>query len=160
MSGWTMCYTVFMHPPFYASGFLYSLKTHQILLLQSTEENDSSPFWSMLGGESKDGEEAPLTFQRIISKLLNINLKEKHIYPVYDYFHNARNKVNYVFYAEVGKAKVFTTSKRGTLSWVSFRETLKLPFTTQTKQDLVVGERVINAKWRDNEAKRLEQSHV
>lgn len=109
----------------------------------------------MLGGEGKDGEEAQVTFQRIISKLLNINLKVKHIYPVYDYFHNARNKINYVFYAEVGKAKVFNASKRGTLSWVSFRETLKLPFTTQTKQDIVVGERVINAKWRDNEAKKL-----
>lgn len=142
-----------MHPPFYASGFLYSPKTHQILLLQPTQENDTSSFWSLLGGESKGGEEAQVTFQRVISKLLNVNLKVKHIYPVYDYFHNARNKVNYVFYAEVGKAKAFSASKRGLLSWVSFRETLKLPFTSQTKQDIVVGERVINAKWRDNEAK-------
>lgn len=150
-----------MHNSFYASGFLYSLKTHQILLLQSIQKNDpdsigddGSSFWSMLGGESKDGEEAPLTFQRIISKLLNINLKVKHIYPVYDYFHNVRNKINYVFYAEVGEAKLFNASKRGILSWVSFRETLKLPFTTQTKQDIVVGERVINAKWREDEAKK------
>lgn len=149
-----------MHSTFYASGFLYSLKTHQILLLQSRQKNDVSSFWSLLGGESKNGEEAQITFQRIISKLLNINLKVKHIYPVYDYFHNTRNKINYVFYAEVGKAKVFNASKTGILSWVSFRETLKLPFTTQTKQDIVVGERVINAKWREDEAKRLPQSHA
>ncbi len=150
-----MCYTISMHPPFYASGFLYSLKTHRILLLQSTDQNDVSSFWSMLGGESKDGEEAQVTFQRIISNMLNINLKAKHIHPVYDYFHHTRNKVNYVFYAEVGKAKVFNASKKGTLSWVSFRETLKLPFTSQTKQDIVVGERVINAKWRDDETKKV-----
>lgn len=107
----------------------------------------------MLGGESKEGEEAQITFQRIIYKLLDINLKLKHIYPVYDYFHNTRNKVSYVFYAEVGKTKIFNAS-RGNLSWFTFHETLKLPFTAQTKQDIVVGERVINAKWRDDEAKK------
>lgn len=143
-----------MQTSYYTSGFLYSPKTHRILLLQSTQENDVSSFWSLLGGESKDGEEAQVTFQRIISKMLNINLKAKHIYPIYDYFHNARNKINYVFYAEVGNQKAFNASKKGTLSWVSFRETMKLPFTSQTKQDLVVGERVINAKWRDDNAGR------
>lgn len=152
-----MCYTVLVQTSFYVSGFLYSLKTHQILLLQSTKENDISSFYSLLGGESKEGEEAQVTFQRIISKLLNINLKVKHIYPVYDYFHNARNKINYVFYAEVGSTKSFNNFKNGSLSWVSFRETLKLPFTTQAKQDVVVGERVINAKWRDDEAKKASQ---
>ena len=108
----------------------------------------------MLGGESKDGEEAQVAFQRIISKLLKINLKKGDIYPVYDYFHNTRNKVNYVFYAEVGRTKNFNAAKEGVFSWVSFRETLKLPFTTQTKQDIVVGERVINAKWRADEANK------
>ena len=110
--------------------------------------------WSTMGGESINGEEAQIAFQRIVNKLLNINLKPKDIYPVYDYFHNTRNKVSYVFYAEVGKTRIFNASKRGTLSWFTFHETLKLPFTSQTKQDIVVGERVINAKWRDDEAKK------
>lgn len=122
-------------------------------MLQSGQKNDVSPFWSTLGGEGKEGEETQVTFQRIISKLLHINLKVKDIYPVYDYFHNTRNKVNYVFYAEVEKTKMFNAS-RGNLSWFSFHETLKLSFTTQTKQDIVVGERVINAKWREDEAKK------
>ncbi|MDP3973245.1 MAG: NUDIX domain-containing protein [Candidatus Daviesbacteria bacterium] len=143
-----------MQNSFYASGFLYSLKKHRILLLQSPQKNNLVSSWSMMGGEGKDGEEAEVTFQRIISKLLNLDLKKKHIYPVYDYFHNTRNKINHVFYAEVGNTKTFNSSKKGIFSWVSFRETLKLPFTSQTKQDIVVGERVINAKWRDDEAKK------
>lgn len=109
----------------------------------------------MLGGESKEGEEASAAFARVISKLLGINLKTKSIHPIYDYFHNTRNKTNYVFYAEVAKLK-FPTLKKDTLSWFTFHETSKLSFTSQTKQDIVVGERVINAKWRDDEAKREE----
>ena len=138
-----------MQTSFYASGFLYSLKTHQILLLKTPQKDDIASLWSTLGGEGSEGEEAIATFQRIIQKLLNISLKKKDIYPVYDYFHSTRNKISYVFYAEVGKTKIFNASKKGILSWFSFHETLKLPFTTQTKQDLVVGERVINAMWRD-----------
>lgn len=140
-----------MQTPFYASGFLYSLKTQQILLLQPP---DLTSFWSTLGGESKDGEETQVAFQRIIYKLLNFDLKNKHIYPVYDYFHNIRNKMNYVFYAEVGKPKIISTPK-SIFSWFTFHETLKLPFNAQTKQDLVVSERVINLKYRENEAKKV-----
>lgn len=143
-----------MHKSFYASGFLYSLKTHQILLLSSKTKDDTSSVWSTPGGESKEGEQALVAFQRIISKILNINLQKKHIYPIYDYFHETLNKVNYVFYGEVGKTRIFNASKKGIPSWVSFSETLKLSFTVRTKQDLVVGERVINAKWRDDEASR------
>ncbi|OGE37037.1 hypothetical protein A3B45_04110 [Candidatus Daviesbacteria bacterium RIFCSPLOWO2_01_FULL_39_12] len=143
-----------MQNSFYASGFLYSLKTHQILLLQPRQKNGIPPIWSMPGGEGKEGEEAYLAFQRVIYKIFNLNLNAKHIYPVYDYFHATRNKVNYVFYAEVGSTKTFNTPRGDLLSWFSFSETSKLPFNPQTKQDLVVGERVINAKWRDDEAKK------
>lgn len=104
----------------------------------------------MLGGESEGEEEAQVAFQRIVNKLLKLNLKSKNIYPIYDYFSNTRNKFNFVFYAEVGSTKSFNTLKKSSLSWFKFSETLKLPFTAQTKQDIVVGERVINAKWRED----------
>lgn len=137
-----------MQTSFYASGFLYSIKTHQILLIQSEKT------WSTLGGESNEGEEAQAAFQRIINKLLDLNLKAKNIYPVYDYFHDERDKFNYVFYAEVKNAREFNRLKENTFSWVAFNETSKLPFTAHSKQDVIVGERVINAKWRDDEAKK------
>lgn len=136
-----MCYTKCMHSSFYASGFLYSLKTHQILLLQS------SASWSMLGGEGYEGEEASETFIRIVKRVLRLRLKDKDIYPIYDYPDEALGKTNYVFYAEVDKVPL-NLPKKSNLSWVTFPETLKLLFSGQTKQDVIVGERVINLKMR------------
>lgn len=139
-----------MQTSFYASGFLYNLKTHQILLLQSKQNDDLQPCWSMLGGDSKDGEDAQIAFARIVSKQLDIAIKPKNIYPIYDYFHNTYNKTHYVFYAEVKSIKRISDLKKGILSWFTFGEIQKLPFTRQTKQDIIVGQRVIDAKWRDD----------
>ena len=152
-----MCYTVPMHKSFYASGFLYSLKTHQILLLQSEQKDGIVSLWSTLGGESKEGEEAQVTFQRIINELLNLDLKYKDIYPIYDYFHKTIDKVNYVFYAEVKNPPIFNSIRKNTLSWVTFKEISKLLFSGQTKQDVIVGERVINLKNRLDQNLQLGQ---
>lgn len=117
------------------------------------QQKDSTDFlWSTLGGDREKGEEAQAAFQRIINELLNLNIKAKNIYPVYDYFHDAWNKDNYVFYAQVKSPREFRNLKEGTFSWVSFDEISKLLFTPHSKQDVIVGERVINAKWRENEA--------
>lgn len=150
-----MCYTTSMHKSFYASGFLYSLKTHQILLLQYPKKDNVASLWSTLGGESKEGEEAQTTFQRIVLETLNVNLKMKHIYPIYDYFHDTRNKVNYVFYGEVKSPQFFNSFKENAYFWVAFNETLKLLFSDHTKQDVIVGERVINLKWRKDQKLQL-----
>jgi len=148
-----VCYTASVQTSFYTSGFLYNSKTHRILLLQSKPDADVATFWSTLGGDGTGEEDAQLTFQKIINKQLKINLKPKDIYPIYDYFHNTKNKPNFVFYAQIKDNKIFDKSKKNNLSWFSFSETLKLLITSQTKQDILVGERVINAKWRDNQAK-------
>jgi len=150
-----MCYTALVQPPFYASGFLYSLKTHQILLLKSQQKDSTDFLWSTLGGESSEGEEAQIAFQRIINELLDLNLKTKNIYPVYDYFYDTEDKINYVFYGEVKSSRDFSRLKEGTFSWVAFNETSKLPFDAHSKQDVLIGERVINAKLREDEAKKL-----
>lgn len=149
-----MCYTAQVQIPFYASGFLYNLKTQQILLLQSPKTDEADSCWSMLGGEGREGEDAQSTFQRIIHELLDVNLKMKNIYPIYDYFHETLDKINYVFYAEVGRALNFNAFKESALSWVTFEQTIKLLFSTRTKQDLVVGERVIRLKERVVEASK------
>ncbi len=146
-----MCYTTPMHKSFYASGFLYSIKTHKILLLQSEQKDDIISLWSTIGGEGKEGEEAQVAFQRIVHELLNVDLKIKHIYPIYDYFHEKLDKVNYVFYAEVKNPRVFNSLKENAFSWVAFSETLKLLFSAHSKQDVIVGERVINLKWRKDQ---------
>ncbi len=135
-----------MQKNFYASGFLYNLKTRQILLLKPAQQDDSLTKWSMFGGEGQEGEDAPMAFGRIVKELLDLELKTKQICPVYDYFHEAMDKFNYVFYAEVKKP--LDETKLNNLSWVTFQETLKLVFSSHTKQDVIVGERVIRLKER------------
>ncbi len=81
-----------MHKTFYASGFIYSLKTHQILLLKFQKKDSTDFQWSTLGGESKGEEESQDAFQRIIKELLGLELKTKNIYPVYDYFNEEKGK--------------------------------------------------------------------
>ncbi len=151
-----MWYTAAVQPPFYASGFLYSQKTHQILLLKPQQTDSTDILWSTLGGESSEGEEAAAAFQRIVNELLDLNLKTKDIYPVYDYFHDGREKTNYVFYGEVKSPKAFNSLKEDACSWVAFHDVSKLSFAAHSKQDVIVGERVISAKWRDDEAKKSE----
>lgn len=131
-------------------------------MLKSPQKDSPDFLWSTIGGESSEGEEVQVTFQRIINELLDLNLKTKDIYPVYDYFHDTRDKTNYVFYGEVKSPRECNRLKEDTCSWVAFREVSKLPFAAHSKQDVIVGERVISAKWRDNEAKQsllLENSH-
>lgn len=144
-----------MQTSFYASGFLYSLKTHKILLISSKQKEDQPSLWSTLGGDGKEGENAQTAFQRIANKLLNLSLNKKDIYSVYDYSHDELEKVNYVFYAEVKSSKEFDSFNEDTYSWVAFNETSKLPFTAHSKQDVIVGERVINAKWRDDDLRKV-----
>lgn len=142
-----------MHKPFYASGFLYHLKTEQILLHQPGQKHGASSAWSLFGGTSRRGESTTKAFHRITYELLKVKLDLDDIYPVYDYFHNVFKKIHYVFYAHVPKVQNFRLRQGGTLSWFTFKQTTKLPFTDQTKQDIVVAQRVINAHARSNEAK-------
>lgn len=137
-----------MQDAFYASGFLYNLKSQQILLLQPQQIEEITSLWSMLGGESKEGEEAPITFQRIVNEVLSVKLEVEDIHPIYDYFHDSLDKMNYVFYAEVKAPLSVDSFKDSNLSWVSFIDAPKLPFSPHTKQDVIVGERVINLKRR------------
>lgn len=143
-----------MQTSFYASGFLYSLKTQKILLLKSQQKEDAPFVWSTLGGNAFEGEDAQTAFQRIVKEFLGLDLKVKNIYPIYDYFHDTLDKMNNVFYAEVKNSKEFDSLKGGTFVWVGLDEISKLPFPPHTKQDIIVGERVIKAKRREEEAIR------
>lgn len=119
------------------------------------QKDDIISHWSTMGGESREGEDAQVTFLRVIHELLNIDLKIKQIYPVYDYFHSILEKMNFVFYAEVNKILEFRPSKGNIPSWVTFDQTLKLLIPAHTKQDVVVGERVIRLKERQDQANEI-----
>ncbi|QQG40836.1 MAG: NUDIX domain-containing protein [Candidatus Levyibacteriota bacterium] len=144
-----------MHKTFYASGFLYRPKSAQILLQQVVNKLSGSSSWSIVCGINKKEERAHSAFQRIIYEVLKIKLKSDLIYPVYDYFHNGDNMLHYVFYAEVDEKQTFKTSKDSNFSWFAFKQIPKLVCNTQTKQDIVVADRVIKLKIRETQAKNV-----
>ncbi len=145
-----MCYNKNVHKPFYVSGFLYHLKTQQILLHQPNLKNNSPSIWAMPGGAGIGEEDPQKSFQRIIYQLLNLRLDEKHIHPVYDYFNGTLNTIHYVLYAKVKTMKNLSLPDNGTLSWFSFKQITKLPLSEQTKQDIIVSQRVIQAQARSD----------
>lgn len=147
----SLCYTKNVHKPLYASGFLYHVATQQILLHQANSDSNPSSLWSMVGGINKNGEEANAAFQRILYELIHVRLDGTCMYPVYDYYDNAFNTIHYVCYAEVKKVDSFPLLQKGALTWFTFKQTTKLSFRDQTKQDIIVSERVIKAQARSVE---------
>lgn len=145
-----MCYNKNVHKPFYVSGFLYHLRTQQILLHQFNLGNNSASIWAMFGGAGIGEEDPQESFQRIIYRLLNLQLNEKRIYPVYDYFNDALNTIHYVFYAKVKTMKNLSLPDNDALSWFSFKQITKLPQSEQAKQDIIVSQRVIQAQARSD----------
>lgn len=123
-------------------------------MLQAQQEDSPRLIHSTIGKEVSKDEEAHIAFQKIISELLNINLNKKHVYAIYDYFHEELGKDNFVFYAETKSSPKFDSIDGKNYIWVAFDEISKLLFTPHTKQDVIVGERVIKAKRRDDAAQQ------
>jgi len=142
-----------MHKDSYASGFLYHPSTRQILLQQQKQTRDTTPLWSLFGGIGKSSDNAQITFQRLIQKLLHIKLKLNTIEPVYVYFYKDTDKNYSIVYAEIAKTKNFSSKRGIKFSWFTFKQILKLQLDEQTRHDIIVGQRVIDAK----ERKRLGQ---
>ena len=133
-----------MHKDFYASGFLYHPKSQQILL-QQPNTADSGTEWSLFEGEGLDEETAAETFKRVIFAHLRLELKPKNIFPIYSYFHDNKGKNNFIHYAIVKKLETFPNTKKALFSWFTFKQIQKLRISNQIKQDIIVGQRVIDS---------------
>ena len=133
-----------MHNDFYASGFLYHPKTQQILLQQENTE-ELEPTWALFGGDSSGSETAEEAFKRIVHSALRLDLKPKAIFQIYNYFHDGKRKDSYVCYAKIRKLEKFQSNKKITYSWFTFKEIQKLRIPEKVKQDIVVGQRVIDS---------------
>lgn len=66
--------------------------------------------------------------------------------PVYDYV--AKGKKYVISYAEVKKTKNFPATQKFSFKWFTVKEISKLPLSAQTKQDIIVGHRVIDSELR------------
>jgi len=136
-----------MHKDFYASGFLYHPKSQQILLQQPITA-DTGTEWSLFEGEGLKEETAEETFKRVIFLHLHLEIKPKQIFPIYSYFHDDKGKNNFIHYAIVRKMETFPSTKKAAFAWFSFKQIQKLRIPDQIKQDIIVGQRVIDSATR------------
>jgi hypothetical protein len=133
-----------MHNDFYASGFLYHPRSQQILL-QQVDTADLEPTWSLFGGDSAKGETSIDAFKRVIRSTLSLDLKPNAICEIYSYFHEEKKKESFVHYAKVRKLEKFMSSKNVNYGWFTFKEIQKLRIPEKIKQDIIVGQRVIDS---------------
>ena len=133
-----------MHKKFYASGFLYYLPTQRILLHQQTSSSSTllSP-WRLFGSLYTEKEEPETVFKNIIHETLSIKIGI--VNTVYSYFNTNTNTNQVIVYSELKTLKNFSSKNGLTFVWFSFKEVIKLQITEQTKHDIVVGHRVIEA---------------
>lgn len=139
-----MRYNANVHKTFYASGFLYHPESAQILL-QQTKSSDDEPSWALLEIKGQGQETKGENFRRLVRTLLKLNLSFGQIHLIYDYYHAGLGKKYYVSYAEVDKLRNFPPAGKTVFAWFTQKEILKLHTSKLTKQDIIVGQRVINA---------------
>ncbi len=142
-----------MHKDFYASGFLYHSRTQRILLQKEKQTDPNSSVWSLFYAKAEKDETDKDCFRRLIKSLFKIELDIKSIFSVYDYFHDDLKKNNFISYAKVKKLEDFN-GKNAEYKWFDFKETLKLKLAPQTKQDIMVMQRVINSSIRKTKGER------
>ena len=140
-----------MHKDFYASGFLYHYPTEQILLQQLISSKNGLPQpWTLFGGKNHSSEDTQKTFQRIIKEQLHHTLPIDSIYPIFDYFSKELNQDYYMQYSELETDLPKLYVRKGyIIEWFTFKQLLKISLTEQTRQDIIVGQRVIDAAFRN-----------
>lgn len=128
----------------YFSGFLYHPASQQILLQQNLAEAPLT--WTLLGSANvKD-------FQTVCAKLLNVKLPPKNILPIYNYIHKGTKY--FVSYTEIKDLKDYPAKGKLCFTWLTLKQISKLPLSEQTKQDIIVGRRVIDSGIRRDTGER------
>lgn len=140
-----------MHKQFYASGFFYYPSTQQILLQQ---HKSLAPKWSLFEEKSQKDEEPVNAFLRGSFKQFKIKITPKAIHDIYDYFNTELNSHYHIFYARVKNKKEIREKPDYNIEWFTFQQISKLPLNEQTRQDIMVGKRVIDAALRNKEEKK------
>ncbi len=128
----------------YSGGFLYHPESQKILLQQ--DSSDPKSVWTLLG--SANGKD----FAQVVSDFLQLKLSAEAVLPIYDY--TAKGEKHVIVYAEVKNQKDFPKVKNFCFAWFTLKEISKLPLSAQTKQDLIVGRRVIDSQIRQDAGER------
>jgi len=130
-----------MHKSFYASGFIFHRPSQQILLQQRQSASSMTSSWTLFEKEHSENKQPEDVFKNTISKLLNIKLDN--IEQIYSYDQKDKNYT--LLYTTVKTLEEFPPKNEYIFRWFSFKEVLKIKASEQTKHDIVVGQRVIEA---------------
>ncbi len=150
-----------VHKTLYASGFLFHIPSQQILLQQKQSISPvTTTSWVLFEKQYSKDKKPEDVFKGVLSKILNLDVNS--LNKIYSYNINPA-KIYSLFYATIDELKEFAPSQGYIFRWFSFKEVLKIRANEQTKHDIVVGQRVIDALERDNDAnlqKRIEEAIV
>lgn len=97
--------------------------------------------------KSLKNESAQDAFKRIVRKHFKLTPNDSHICPVYSYFNQETGKDHYISYVKINKLEKFE-SNGSVFSWFTFRQVLKIPLSEQSRHDITVSQRVIDASLR------------
>lgn len=136
-----------MHKDFYASGFIYHPKSQQILLQQQVSASNNKE-WTLLGKKKAKNATGEETFKELFFEAINLKIKLANIKVIYSYFSKELNMDDNVYYAEVSKLYKTSVSKNTIFSWFTFKQIQKLNISEQTKQNIIIGQRVIDSSIR------------
>lgn len=129
-----------MHKSFYASGFIFHQPSQKILLQQN---NSANSFWTMFEDEYSEENQPESVFKNTVLKSLDLKINK--INPIYTYLDESTKKTHTLLYATIGRLQEFPPKNNYTFRWFTFKEILKIRAAEQTKHDIVVGQRVIEA---------------
>ncbi len=136
-----------MHKDYYASGFIYHPKSQQILLQQHVSASNN-PVWMLVGKKQDKDVSGEETFKELFFEAINLKIKLTNINIIYSYFSKELNMENNVYYAEVSKLYKTSSSKDIIYSWFTLKKIQKINVSEQTKQDIIIGQRVIDSSVR------------
>lgn len=136
----------------FSIGFLYHADSARFLLQKDHESGPSN--WKLMGSKCLTKFSAQ-SFKNLVQKQLNLEIQTLSIHHIYDYYQRDLGRDNFVSYAEVESLKDFPEILNQTFAWFTLKEISKLSLSQQTKQDLIVGQRVIDS---DNRRKTGERT--
>ena len=131
-----------MHKIFYASGFIFYPPTQQILLHQHSIDSLASS-WSLFSKQHDEATKPETAFSDFVSELLPKRFNK--VMNIYSYMEESSQITYSLLYVLAKKLEEFPPNNGHTFQWFTFKEIIKLPIDEQTKHNIVVGQRVIDA---------------